>query len=355
MMRYKAPSTTATPPDRNLAKYRVLERHRNRTGWFAEAVEPVWQAPNEGPPLVVFYSFKGGVGRSTALASFAIRRARQGERVVVADFDLDAPGIGLLLASDSAGNTSPWGVVDYLLERPVAEMKFEDYHFPCRRVAGKGEIIVVPAGRLDPNYAEKLARVDLEHHPTDGESPIVTLLQDLKAKLHPHWILLDARSGISAPAGHLLAGLAHLHVLFGVTSGQSWAGLQVLVDRMGRQRVQAGRLQMDCLMVQAMVPANEATARIATNEYLERAERVFRECYYAEEPDDPQDESFWDMRDFDSDDAPHTPIPITYKEELAHFSDIEGQVAELLATSRDYGVLEERIIGRFESPLETES
>ena len=38
----------------------------------------------------------GGVGRSTALAAFAIQRARLGERVAVVDLDLDAPGIGAL-------------------------------------------------------------------------------------------------------------------------------------------------------------------------------------------------------------------------------------------------------------------
>ena len=47
----------------------------------------------KNPPIVVFYSFKGGVGRSTAVAAFAINRSRAGERVVVIDADLDAPGV----------------------------------------------------------------------------------------------------------------------------------------------------------------------------------------------------------------------------------------------------------------------
>jgi MinD-like ATPase involved in chromosome partitioning or flagellar assembly len=110
-----------------------------------------WHAvgENAGPPIVVFYSFKGGVGRTTSLASFAIQRARLGERVAVIDLDLDAPGVGTLLAADEKGTAAQWGVVDYLLERPVSEVDIRDYYHACRRqgVTGEGEILVIPAAR----------------------------------------------------------------------------------------------------------------------------------------------------------------------------------------------------------------
>jgi hypothetical protein len=127
----------------------------------------------------------------------------------------------------------------------------------------------------------------------------------------------------------------------------------LLIDRMGQQWVQAGKPQAECLLVQAMVPASEDAARIATDAFAERARLEFTERYYAEEPEDPADEAFWDVRDLGSEDAPHVPIPITYKEALAHFRDIGGKVADLLAESKDYQELEARIAGRFE--LEPES
>ncbi|MBE3038434.1 MAG: hypothetical protein IMZ62_06450, partial [Chloroflexi bacterium] len=102
-------------------RLRVAERHRTHGAWLHDMTEPLWQRTGErgkSPPILVFYSFKGGVGRSTALASFAIQRARVGDRVVVIDFDLDAPGVGVLLAADKSGMTASWGVIDYLLERP---------------------------------------------------------------------------------------------------------------------------------------------------------------------------------------------------------------------------------------------
>src|SRR5437588_296720 len=43
--------------------------------------------------IFTFYSFKGGVGRSMAVAGIANLLARQGLRVLAIDFDLEAPGL----------------------------------------------------------------------------------------------------------------------------------------------------------------------------------------------------------------------------------------------------------------------
>jgi MinD-like ATPase involved in chromosome partitioning or flagellar assembly len=43
--------------------------------------------------IVTFYSYKGGVGRSMALANVAVLLARRGLRVLAVDWDLEAPGL----------------------------------------------------------------------------------------------------------------------------------------------------------------------------------------------------------------------------------------------------------------------
>ena len=43
--------------------------------------------------IYTFYSFKGGVGRSMAMAGVAYLLAERGLRVLVIDFDLEAPGL----------------------------------------------------------------------------------------------------------------------------------------------------------------------------------------------------------------------------------------------------------------------
>src|SRR5215212_2149038 len=43
--------------------------------------------------IITFYSYKGGVGRSMALANIAVLMARRGLRVLAVDWDLEAPGL----------------------------------------------------------------------------------------------------------------------------------------------------------------------------------------------------------------------------------------------------------------------
>ncbi|MBI4610662.1 MAG: hypothetical protein HY726_16830 [Candidatus Rokubacteria bacterium] len=334
------------------------DRYRNRSAWFALVADSLWPTfadeENGGPPLLVFYSFKGGAGRSTAVASFAIQRARKGERIVVIDFDLDAPGVGSLLAADEAGTTASWGVVDYLLERPGGEVDLPDYYHACRReaVTGRGEIIVVPAGRLDSEYLGKLARVDLEPPGRGGEPhPLILLLTELRHTLQPAWILIDARTGLSEPAGLLLGGLAHLHVLFGTASEQSWQGLRLVLSRLGASRVRMGRPQAECLLVHAMVPRNVTISAMARAAFSDRARVEFTDAYYAEDPEDPEDDRFWYVRDAENEDAPHVPVALSYDEKLAHFGRVD-EVASDLAESPEYSALADRIAARFQPESE---
>ena len=46
--------------------------------------------------MITFYSYKGGTGRSMALANVACYLARK-YRVLAIDWDLDAPGLGEIL------------------------------------------------------------------------------------------------------------------------------------------------------------------------------------------------------------------------------------------------------------------
>jgi hypothetical protein len=302
----------------------------------------------ESPPVLVFYSFKGGVGRSTALASFAIQRARAGERVVVIDFDLDAPGVGVLLAADASGTTASWGGLDYLLERPYDSVDLRDYYHACRQpaVTQSGEILVFPAGRLNADYLGKLARVDFEMPVGGAPGPLVQLLCQVRDELQPEWILLDARTGLSESSGMLLGGLAHLHVLFGTSSEQSWQGLRVIIGRLGANQVLQDKPQLECLLVQSLVPQNAQIYKLAIAGFADHAQDEFEEHYYAADPEGPEEDELWYIRDMENDDAPHVPTVISYQEKLAHFDSIED-VADHLANSPEYRSLADRIVARF--------
>src|SRR3954469_15713569 len=70
--------------------------------------------------IVSFYSFKGGVGRSMALANVAALLCKAGKSVLVVDWDLEAPGLHKFFESSSPHlksslNSTP-GVLDLLSE-----------------------------------------------------------------------------------------------------------------------------------------------------------------------------------------------------------------------------------------------
>lgn len=331
---------------------RILDRHRNRGWWFEPVVRPPWSAEEAGagsPPIISFYSFKGGVGRTTALSSFAVQRARAGERVVIVDGDLDAPGVGGLFWDEEAGTSPRWGLTDYLLERQHGEVDLGDYLYASRSEAlvGSGEISVLPVGRLDDGYLRKLARVDLEPTRERGGAEILELLvRQIHEERKPDWILIDSRAGLADPAGALLGGLAHLIVLFGTSAEASWAGLRIVLGRLGRARLRRGVPQADCLLVHGMVTPR--ASEVARRSFTDRARDEYDDVYYAAEPDhaDERCDEIWYLGDAESSDAPHVPTALHYNELLAFFDRLSS-VAGRLAEDPDYVALAERIVDRF--------
>src|SRR5690606_11833904 len=75
---------------------RLIERRIVGQDWLQPPREPLEGAP----PVVVFASHKGGVGRSTALAVAAAAFSESGLNVLVIDLDLEAPGLGDMLLTE---------------------------------------------------------------------------------------------------------------------------------------------------------------------------------------------------------------------------------------------------------------
>ena len=333
---------------------RILERHLAKAGWFQAPDEPPWPATETGAPAIaLFYSFKGGVGRSTALAASALHLASRGGRVAVLDADLDSPGVGSLLGGFDGG-TASWGVVDYLLEQSVMNMierpdmgvedlELDDYYHrvPPSFLPGGEEIFVFPAGASGDGYIDKLARLDYGIPRIQSEHPFVMLLRRVRRQLEPHWILIDARAGLGDVSGFLTGGLCHLHVLFGTMAGANWRGLEMVVDRLGRDRLLRGASQAECITVAAMIPrTQEALYTESVERFADRGRDLFSEYYYAE-PEAGED--LWTLDDVENTDAPHVPVVLPYDERLAVFRDLGEVVDPILLKDEPYGVLVERL------------
>jgi len=65
--------------------------------------------------IITFYSYKGGMGRTTTLATYASYYANQGKRVVMIDCDFEAPGF-MNFFGIGAGERKN-GIVEYLMDK----------------------------------------------------------------------------------------------------------------------------------------------------------------------------------------------------------------------------------------------
>jgi hypothetical protein len=139
--------------------------------------------------------------------------------------------------------------------------------------------------------------------------------------------------------------MAHLHVLLGTSSEQSWQGLRLILDRLGSERVLQGKPQADCVLVQTMIPEFHEAAVDAQSAFLARAENEFEAHYYAGDPENPEDDSMWFVRDMPGKEAPHQPVCLSYKQKLAHFRRLEHVVEDLIGD--EYQKLANRIKSRF--------
>ena len=74
--------------------------------------------------IVTFYSFKGGTGRTMALANVAWILAANGLRVLVADWDLESPGLHRFFQPflDPNVGARP-GIVDFIRRYEWAAVK----------------------------------------------------------------------------------------------------------------------------------------------------------------------------------------------------------------------------------------
>jgi len=160
---------------------------------------------NSKAPITCFYSFKGGLGRTTALVLSAIHLARKGEKVIILDFDLEAPGLASLFEDQEESIAQVKGIVDYIVDllslyNDRSLIDITDYFFTINKqdIVGTmgGEIIVFPGGVTESEenlYLSKLSKVNTLFSNKKNTFSIDILLDHINTELNPSCILIDTR------------------------------------------------------------------------------------------------------------------------------------------------------------------
>ena len=317
--------------DESQPRWYVLERHVAKQAWTnKKEIEPPWpqEVVDKGqkPAIVSFFSFKGGVGRTTTLVATALTLARHGHRVAVVDLDLESPGISTFFLPDT--EESPPGVIDYLLEKNIQgkNWKLEDHlqYVKDPKLLGDTKkslpiksLPILSAGNVDNNYLEKLARLDCQNF-LNVNNPLQKTWSDMFKELNKaprkqelneaagkqelnqaagklDFILLDTRTGFHDLGGLAIAEFSHAAVIFGTQSRQSWAGLTHVIRRLAKPSAPE---PLPLLLIHALAPGIGVPGREKDlREFREQAYSVFQDHYYKPSEDVPnsndQEASFY--------------------------------------------------------------
>ena len=188
--------------------------------------------------IVTFYSYKGGVGRTMALANVATSSAKRGKRVLAVDFDLEAPTLPSYLCKHD--DQIEVGLVDYVSEyrRTASAPSVADYILECSS-AGPN-IWMLPAGRSnDASYTDKLASIDWQS--LYSEQMGYLFFEDTKQQWALFqgagfdYVLIDSRTGHTDVGGICTRQLPDLVVAMFLPTRQNIAGLEPIVETIRRQ------------------------------------------------------------------------------------------------------------------------
>lgn len=165
--------------------------------------------------IITFYSYKGGTGRTMAVANVAWILASSGKRVLMVDWDLDAPGLHRFFhpfLDESTVSATP-GVVeiinDYALAAEQLDPSPKDWYLEHGQVLRHAVSLewkefppgacldFLSAGRLNRDYSTALFSLDWDnfYHRLHGGEFFRAMRDDMKNSYD--YVLIDSRTGLS--------------------------------------------------------------------------------------------------------------------------------------------------------------
>lgn len=206
---------------------------------------------------VTFYSFKGGVGRTMALVNVATELAQKGRRVLVVDFDLEAPGLDTFRLPRTQASSG--GIVDFVhsyRETGVAPDVADYLSEAWRPPDGNGQLWIMPSGAHGAGYSTTLANIDwgtlYDQH--DGYLLFEDLKEQWRATINPDYVLIDSRTGHTDTGGICTRQLPDAVVVLFFPNEQNLRGLTKIVSDIKAEREEPRKKMVQLHYVMSNVP-----------------------------------------------------------------------------------------------------
>ena len=189
--------------------------------------------------VVTFYSYKGGVGRTMALVNVAANLARRGKKVLVVDFDLEAPSLPNYGFLGSCASRE--GLVDYITAYRSSGVSpnASEYIYEC--TCENDSIWVMPSGDTTTfEYSSKLASIDWSTLYREEKGYL--FFEDLKQQWKKNedlgfdYVLIDSRTGHTDVGGICTRQLPDLVVAMFLPTMQNISGLEPIIREIRRDK-----------------------------------------------------------------------------------------------------------------------
>lgn len=187
-----------------------------------------------GSKVVTFYSYKGGVGRSFCLANIAVILSQWGFRVVVIDFDLEAPGLHFYFRTSKSAPDH--GLIDFLENCRL--QKSTDLIEYIQNSSLNVDLIPV-CNRISARYAKRVQDIDWDYmfEEANFSSLFEESIENLKKSYD--FILVDSRTGLTDFTALLTSDIPDILVALMAANEQSMAGSLDIARRSTKARARS--------------------------------------------------------------------------------------------------------------------
>ncbi|NEU10105.1 AAA family ATPase [Flavihumibacter sp. R14] len=251
--------------------------------------------------IVTFYSYKGGVGRSFALANVSVVLAQWGYKTLIIDWDLEAPGLENFfkdyISIDSA-RAKP-GLIDILTsatDSTTKKVSWRDCLLPIKYDDFKSNLNIeslnlITSGNFDENYYDKVRAFDFNNFYTNsnGGQIIEDLRNDWKKEFD--FIFIDSRTGVTDIGGVCTIQLPDILALLFTPTDQGFEGVRRVAAKAAKAQMKLpfDRINLLTLPIPTRID-NSETEKI--NEWMEKFEKGLAEIYDVWLPKDVNRKTF---------------------------------------------------------------
>src|SRR5262245_14428336 len=243
--------------------------------------------------IITFYSYKGGTGRSMAVANMAWILASSGKRVLTVDWDLEAPGLHRYYAPFLSDKdlTGSEGLIDLLIEfrdatavghAGAGEDNWHeayadispyvvslDWDFPRG-----GTLDLLPSGRQGASYSARINSFDWEaFYERRGGGVFLEAVKE-KMRADYDYVLIDSRTGVSDTSGICTVQMPDAVVVCFTLNNQGVKGSAAVANSIYEQRLRKGR-EIAIFPVPMRVEPFEKTKLDLRREYAKEMFKLF--------------------------------------------------------------------------------